>query len=48
MKGYISPISPENLEKKRAGFWGTRTEGNEGTWEFLQIICNSKEIEESI
>ena len=39
MKGYISPISKEDLEKKRISFWGTRTEGNEQTWEFLKQVC---------
>ena len=39
MKGYISPISKEDLDKKRISFWGTRTEGNEQTWEFLKQVC---------
>ena len=39
MKAYISPISKEDLDKKRIGFWGTRTEGNEQTWEFLKQVC---------
>ena len=39
MKGYISPISKEDLEKKRIAFWGTRTEGNEQTWDFLKQVC---------
>ena len=39
MKGYISPISKEDLDKKRISFWGTRTEGNEQTWMFLKQIC---------
>ena len=38
MKGYISPISKEDLDKKRIAFWGTRTEGNEQTWEFLKQV----------
>ena len=29
MKGYICPISKEDLDKKRISFWGTRVEGNE-------------------
>ena len=39
MKGYICPISKEDLDKKRIAFWGTRTEGNEQTWMFLKQIC---------
>ena len=39
MKCYISPISKEDLDKKRISFWGTRTEGNEQTWEFLKQVC---------
>ena len=39
IKGFISPISKEDLDKKRISFWGTRTEGNEQTWEFLKQVC---------
>ena len=39
MKGYISSISKEDLDKKRISFWGTRTEGNEQTWMFLKQLC---------
>ena len=39
MKAYISPISKEDLDKKRISFWGTRTEGNEQTWMFLKQLC---------
>jgi len=46
MKGYISPISKEDLEKKRAAFWGTRTEGKEQTWNFLKELCQMPEGEE--
>ena len=45
MKGYISPISKEDLDKKRIAFWGTRTEGNEQTWEFLKQLCEMNEDE---
>ena len=45
MKGYISPISKEDLDKKRIAFWGTRTEGNEQTWEFLKQVCEMNEEE---
>ena len=45
MKGYISPISKEDLDKKRIAFWGTRTEGNEQTWEFLKQVCEMNEDE---
>ena len=39
MRGYISPISKEDLDKKRISFWGTRVEGNEQSWMFLKKIC---------
>ena len=45
MKGYISPISKEDLDKKRIAFWGTRTEGNEQTWEFLKQLCEMNDDE---
>jgi len=45
MKGFISPISKEDLDKKRSAFWGTRTEGNEQTWEFLKQVCEMNEDE---
>ncbi len=55
MKGYISPVSMNELEKKRAEYWGiliiikkgTRVEGNSETWEFLRNICENKEILDS-
>ena len=46
MKAYISPISKEDLEKKRIAFWGTRTEGNQQTWNFLKELCQMPEGEE--
>ena len=46
MKGYISPISKEDLDKKRIAFWGTRTEGNEQTWMFLKQLCEMPQSEE--
>ena len=46
MKGYISPISKEDLERKRNAFWGTRTEGNEQTWNFLREVCQMPPGEE--
>ena len=46
MKGYISPIPKEDLEKKREAFWGTRTEGNQQTWNFLRELCQMPEGEE--
>ena len=48
MKAYISPISKEDLDKKRIGFWGTRTEGNEQTWEFLKQVCEMTSEEEAL
>ena len=46
MKGYISPISKEDLDKKRIAFWGTRTEGYEQTWMFLKQLCEMPQSEE--
>ena len=46
MRGYISPISKEDLDKKRIAFWGTRTEGNEQTWMFLKQLCEMPPSEE--
>ena len=46
MRGYISPISKEDLDKKRDAFWGTRTEGNKQTWNFLKEVCQIPEGEE--
>lgn len=39
MKGYISNVTKEEIEKRREAFWGTRIEGNEQTWNFLKEIC---------
>lgn len=47
MKGYISKIPEEELKRIRREFWGTRTEGNMETWQLLETICTSEEIEET-
>ena len=39
MKGYISLVSKEELEKMRKAFWGTRIEGNKQVWNFLKELC---------
>ena len=39
MKGYISIVSKEELEKRRIAFWGTRIEGNSQVWNFLKELC---------
>jgi len=39
MKGYISPTSKEELDKKRIAFWETRTEGDSQVWNFLRELC---------
>lgn len=44
MKGYISPISKEDLMKKKKAFWETRIEGNEETWQFLRQICENPDF----
>ena len=44
MKGYISPVSFEELEKIRKDFWSSRIEGNPIIWEVLHTICNDKTL----
>ena len=44
MKGYISPVSFEELEKIRNDFWSSRIEGNPQIWEILHLICNDKSL----
>ena len=39
MKGYISIVSKEELEKRRIAFWGTRIEGDSQVWNFLKELC---------
>ena len=39
MKGYISIVSKEELEKRRIAFWGTRIEGDSQVWTFLKELC---------
>ena len=39
MKGYISIVSKDELEKKRIAFWGTRVEGDSQVWTFLKELC---------
>ena len=39
MKGYISIVSKEELEKRRIAFWGTRIEGDSQVWSFLKELC---------
>ena len=46
MKGYISPIPKEELEKRRISFWGTRIEGDSMVWTFLKELCELPEGEE--
>ena len=44
MKGYISPVSFEELEKIREEFWTSRIEGNKSVWEVLHMICNDNTL----
>ena len=44
MKGYISPITFEELEKIRNDFWSSRIEGNPQIWEILHLICNDNSL----
>lgn len=46
MKGYISIVSKEELEKRRIAFWGTRVEGDPLVWTFLKELCALPEGEE--
>ena len=39
MKGYISIVPKEELEKRRIAFWGTRIEGDSQVWSFLKELC---------
>jgi hypothetical protein len=41
MKGYISPVSYEELQKIIEDFWSSRIEGNHFIWEILHMICNN-------
>ena len=46
MKGYISIVPKDELEKKRIAFWGTRVEGDSQVWTFLKELCDLPEGEE--
>ena len=40
MKGYISIVPKDELEKRRIEFWGTRVEGGPKVWTFLKELCD--------
>ena len=44
IKGYLSPVSYEELIKIREQFWSNKVEGNKMIWEILQIICNDNSL----
>ena len=44
MKGYICPVSFEDLVKIREDFWSSRIEGNKVVWEILHMICNDNSL----
>ncbi len=44
MKGYISPVSYEELIKIREEFWSSRIEGDKQIWELLHMICNDNSL----
>ena len=44
MKGYVSPVPFEELEKIRNDFWSSRIEGNPQIWEILHMICNDNSL----
>ena len=45
MKGYISTVPKDELEKRRIAFWETRVEGDPLVWNFLKELCNLPEEE---
>lgn len=44
MKAYKSPISKEDLEKKRVIFWETKIDNNKQIWEVLRLLCTDKTL----
>ena len=44
MKGYICPVSYDELIKIRQDFWTSRIEGNPQIWEVLHMICNDNSL----
>ena len=46
MKGYISIVPKDELEKRRISFWGTRIEGDPLVWNFLKELCDLPQGEE--
>ena len=44
MKGYICPVTFEELQKIREDFWSSRIEGNNVVWEILHMICNDSSL----
>lgn len=44
MKGYISQITLEKLQKVRDDFWTSRIEGDNEVWELLHAICNDQTL----
>jgi hypothetical protein len=44
MKGYICPVTFEELQKIREDFWSSRVEGNKVVWEILHMICNDSSL----
>ena len=44
MKGYISHITLEKLQKVRDDFWTSRIEGDNEIWELLHAICNDQTL----
>jgi len=44
MKGYICPISKEDLEKKRNDFWSSRIEGDHTIWSTLKACCECDDM----
>ena len=46
MKGYISIVPKDELEKRRIAFWETRVEGDPQVWTFLKELIDLPEGEE--
>ena len=44
MKGYISAITLEALQKVRDDFWSSRVEGDPEIWELLHAVCHDQSL----
>lgn len=44
MKGYVSSITLEELNKVREDFWSSRIEGDMEIWELMRAVCSDKNL----